>query len=472
MSDRSPAVLELLERAVDEAGLALVPAPDWDDVLTRARAEANGNGVWHGANGTGPWHRSQHPAPLRRLRAPARRRRMATLVLVVLLAGAVIASALASGAFDRFGSWLSSIPGVPSHKAEQDAFNSANLNAPFGFKFSRELREVNRVVVDGTEVRLLGFTANDADVLCLRLAPTDPSRPVPTGCSTRRSLALGGPASLVVGEYQVHGRRSPYRVSFGFAADGTAVVEARFDDGAVRRVPVRNNTFLVVAPIARLQALDAISASGERHPVPFVAPPSTGDSEPLAGAGIRPEVVSAPGRIAWLDRREPRGEPYPADAEKPTWGIGTAEWLRVLRPADALSGERLEVVVAIVRVDTRNPLTKGIAVLQRCSALVDTQGRPTLGGCNPADAPFPASVPLTFGSSIETGSSQTETLIGLASDQVARVAVRTATGNALELPLADNVFAIRLSRAAFPLTLLAFDDRGRVIYAKSTPGAG
>lgn len=205
----------------------------------------------------------------------------------------------------------------------------------------------------------------------------------------------------------------------------------------------------------------------------FVPPASNRGNEPAAGeVPVTPGVPSAPGRISWIDRRDLRGEQYPSGAEEPTWGIGAPEWLRVLGPTDALSGERLDVVVAIVRVDERNPFAQGIPARQLCSALVDTSGRPSLGGCSPADAPFPAGVPLIFGSSLESGSSQTETLIGLVDDDVARVEIHTAAGTVLELPLTDNAFGVRLSRDAFPLSLVAFDEAGRVIYVKSTPGAG
>lgn len=193
MSDRSPAVSELLERAAEEAGLSTMPGPDWGNVLARAQL---------GANGAVARYSPSRPRANARFKASTRRRRLATLALVLLVAGAVIATAVGSGAYDRFSSWLSSIPGVSSSESEQESFNRANQRAPFGFEFSRELREVNRVAVDGAVFRLLGFTAKDSKVLCLRLAAIARAQPVPTGCSTVGSLALApSPASLVVGEY-------------------------------------------------------------------------------------------------------------------------------------------------------------------------------------------------------------------------------------------------------------------------------
>jgi hypothetical protein len=58
---------------------------------------------------------------------------------------------------------------------------------------------------------------------------------------------------------------------------------------------------------------------------------------------------------------------------------------------------------------------------------------------------------------------QFATFDGLASDDVARLEIFTATGNQIAVPLRDNAYLVEVSLARLPAKMVAYDAEGRVI---------
>jgi hypothetical protein len=89
----------------------------------------------------------------------------------------------------------------------------------------------------------------------------------------------------------------------------------------------------------------------------------------------------------------------------------------------------------------------------------------TRGGANGGCTTYPKvfeRTPLTTGMS-GGGSGAFVTVNGFASDDVAHVEAIMATRERVDVPLADNVFAVDLPRAKLPARLVAYDSDGRVI---------
>jgi hypothetical protein len=62
------------------------------------------------------------------------------------------------------------------------------------------------------------------------------------------------------------------------------------------------------------------------------------------------------------------------------------------------------------------------------------------------------------------------TIVGLASDDVARLRLYLATGEYVPVPLRDNAYIAEASLAKYPLRLVAYDREGRVIGARTLRG--
>jgi hypothetical protein len=103
---------------------------------------------------------------------------------------------------------------------------------------------------------------------------------------------------------------------------------------------------------------------------------------------------------------------------------------------------------------------------QVCAELVG--GRYVGGGCWPAGrlfttAPFTATVTQQFGG-------QVVAFTGVASDQVTRMTLYSATGNRQPVPLHDNAYFAVGTLADYPLRLVAHDQNGRIIGIKTFEG--
>jgi hypothetical protein len=175
--------------------------------------------------------------------------------------------------------------------------------------------------------------------------------------------------------------------------------------------------------------------------------------EGLAATNVHPARLSKSatkqpplGKIQWLLRHEPRGEPLPSAGISLGTTSGShwqpVRFARLLSP-NPRSGWK--VVVSLIGKRGRN------------ICLTIYEGRRNIaGGC-------------AFGSLIRPFSAMTTTngaqvaFSGLASDQVARLALVLANGKRLPVPLLDNAFLIVLPMSDQPLRLIAYDRAGTPI---------
>ena len=107
--------------------------------------------------------------------------------------------------------------------------------------------------------------------------------------------------------------------------------------------------------------------------------------------------------------------------------------------------------------------------LQLCETNVE--GRATGGGCDPLAIAFKR-WPFMMGLYTGLGGDQYSVMSGIASDDVASLRLYLGDGGVARVPLRDNAFATLVSRARFPIRLVAYDQAGRVIGIQSMPGDG
>lgn len=343
--------------------------------------------------------------------------------LCVLLAAAALATTL--GGFDD---WLRGVPGEPAPRKAQERFRAANGRSWATFPASTELRELIRTEIARREYVLYGFRSGES--LCLKLAAEVAFQP--QACAPLSALAnTSAPFVVVLAEHTFfdRGARPTAQVSFGIAADGVARVTIEATDGR-RRALLGGNAYLFVAPEPntgnRVLAINGVDARGRstRVHVPDAWPGSTGRDP---GGPRRVEARIEDPKVGWLERGEKRG--FPA-----------AGGIRFVKP-DPLSN------IAV-------GLSGGL-----CLSALDAAGRLAGQSCGSdffARGPINALISCVIcGEFME--------LRGVAADGVARVVFFTADGSRLSVPLRHNLFAGRVGRAQFPIRLVGYDTRGRVV---------
>jgi hypothetical protein len=402
---------------------------------------------------------------------------------VVAAVGAVLVAtpvraALGQG-LDTFSAWLTGSPGKPSSQAEQRAFDRATRSWS-GFPQGTKLRRLVQAQRGGATFTLYGFRG--AGSLCLRL--------VVTGSASARTLtcpplsALRGsrqPALVAAANYGVgttpQTSTGPFTfgtpkftVTFGVVADGVQQIELQRGDLTTAHAVVKGDTFLAVdtnpSPV-----MYAWATSGSRRAAlsltTMPSPPSfsqaTGPQLSARGPGTVQRNVHG-GAIHWLARREPRGAPVPPTVHHVVGVLPDVIFDREIIP-NASAPERLVVSVrpagtAYFGGGLRNKL-------QVCAEVVG--GRFLAGGCWPAGRLF-STAPFTLGVSGQPGG-QTETIAGLASDDVAKLTLYLATGMQVTVPLHDNGYITSAAKADYPVRLVASDTSGRVIGVKTLRGA-
>jgi hypothetical protein len=429
------------------------------------------------------WDEIAAAAGLRRERAQLR---WALASAAALAAAAVVAVSTPLGgalarSFDDFSAWLSGDPGTPASEADQREFEEANARSWLRFPQGTRLRHLLTTEAGGTTVKLFGFRSGSSE-LCLRLTIAGEPPASATDCAPLAELRrAGGPARAVLVDHPVgkgdkfawfgiwRYHSSQLQLTAGIAADAVQSVVVE-DDSGRHEVPASSNAFLYVAEEPDVgQRVKRIWARTERGlaPVPFVPAPGVG------GGGVPPRSVAAPpaprvqrrvtgGRIEWLEAREPRGEPLdvlPEDLRSSVLGqrpLGRRPrphvlFGRVLTP----DPDRPLRVVATLTARRANGLPAGL-----CTWLATRSG--TSGGCSVYPDVFERQQVTT--TLAGHGSAAFMTLVGLASDEVARSEVLLADGDAVDVPLADNAFAVDLPRASLPARLVAYDGDDRVIY--------
>jgi hypothetical protein len=357
-------------------------------------------------------------------------RRPAVAVLVASLAVVLAAAALAAK-LSGFEAWLRGAPGEPAPVEAQDRFRAANGRSWAAFPTTTELRELIRTEVGGREYVLWGFVSGDS--LCLKLAAEVAFQP--QACAPRSALArTSAPIVAVLPEYTFFDRaaRPTALISFGIAADGVRAVTVEAIDGRHRAL-LGGNAFLFIQDRPnwgnRVLRLTALDAGVERTTIalpdawPFVA------SARLPGGPIGAEASLADPRIGWLERSEKRGFPGPGG-------------IRLIKP-DPLS-------------DLAVGLSGG------CLSAVDASGQLAAQSCGFPRRALNAMISCRLcGAFME--------LRGIAADGVARVTAFTADQARLTLPLKHNAFTARIGRTQFPIRLVGYDSRGRVVATQLWP---
>jgi hypothetical protein len=417
------------------------------------------------------------------LRQRARRRRL-TAGAALLAAAATISLATPLGAaiargLDGFSAWITGEPGSPASTQEQRSFDRANARSWVSFPTGTKLRHLVTQHVGGAKVELLGFRSGTS-TLCLRLIVTDKSRMSTTNCAPLANLRLvGAPVRVLIVDQPVgtgkkrawygidHLRSSKLQITAGVAADNVRSVVLRDDHGR-HVVPARANAFLYVAPAPAIgQRVRAISArtAGGLVTVPFAPSPfgMGGSSTTGRAPTVHVDRKVTGGRIGWLDRHEPRGEPLstlPARLRRTMLiggRLGRIVFGRVLTP-DPSAPYRVSI--------TLNSHRRGGPAAGLCTMEVGPFGAG--GGCSPYPGVFDRS-PISFGTSGD-GPGEFVRVTGVVTDDVTRLQVVLANYQRLDVPLVDNTFVAGVSRSDLPARLVAYGSDGKVIAASEPIG--
>ncbi len=414
---------------------------DWDDVIARAGG--------------------------RRSRRP--------LIVAVVVAGALVvgAAALAQSLGHGFGDWLRGSPGTSAPAADKAALERKTF-APLDPDL--DVRQLLTTTYGGRTYRLIGFRSGGAVCLKVVTGTWAPGIACAAGDQLRRSHDLAVPLAVDAPLAAVRpGLPTAPRATYGLAAAQTRRVVLAGDGGS-RDAKVANGAFLSVGPgpVTGHPTLRgfAVDRTGRRRAIPL-APALTKEigqfrtGLPLLGPR-RVEQPTSGGRIGWLGRREPRGEPVPKDLAAllyhprsaalpgripswPTLNIAGGDFARLIQPDPR---DFLRVVVG---------RTKAGAL---CYDLVTRGG--VGGSCLRRGTAF-RTQPFNEGVTYSGSGPQFVLLDGIASEAVARLELVLGTGAVQHVALRDNAFVARVQRARLPARLVAYDAAGRVIGLSTLP---
>jgi hypothetical protein len=237
------------------------------------------------------------------------------------------------------------------------------------------------------------------------------------------------------------------QVSFGIASDGVRRVDVLATDGS-HRAAIGGNAYLFVENKPntgnRVLAVSAVSSTGRRSTIRFGVTYGLFGGSPDSGRPARgPRKVQARiahPKIGWYERGERRGRS---------------------RDELNLSHQQLMDISArarFVKPDTLSDIVVGLDNSICLVLVTDTTGGE---GCNTASSFFA----LGALNVMMSGGGGTESLVvaGAAADGVERLTVFGSEGQKLAVPLRDNLFAARVSASQFPIRLVGYDERGRIV---------
>ena len=436
MTESDSLVRDLLESQVP---LRTERGPDWNDVVRRTRART------------------------------VTRRLLAVGALAAALV--VVASALAASGHNPFGtigSWLNGKPGQPASSREQAGFTNRNNASYAAFPSGTKLRRLAQTTVHGRAFTLLGFKSGES--LCLRLVRATQAGARGTNqCVTLRELDSSQSPVLVASQAWFQTATEYVNGIFGFADDTVHSIELRRGRGAWKTVGVANNVFVSLDgqptgtvkhpnPLPSIVQVRAVTRSGRRVPVPFVASdeasyPNGLPSVPsyLTHGSARPQEVPGPAKVAipfaggtigWLVGHEQRGSAW--QPEHLFINIGTMVFSRAVQP-DAESPVRVGLfLVRTVASRFMSRIKPGTLVL--CETVIRPLNGPSGGiGCNThvaAGSLFNAGQPFT---SNFMGPDQLTEFAGAVADGVASIKLYLASGRVIPAALRDNA-AVRPGR--------------------------
>ena len=128
---------------------------------------------------------------------------------------------------------------------------------------------------------------------------------------------------------------------------------------------------------------------------------------------------------------------------------------------DPGSSKRIAITLSTIEIGPRKG-TRGL-----CYTIVTRGG--SSGSCAGAPDELFRDVPFTFGYMLMGAGDQYATFSGIASDDVARLEIYTATGNRIDVALRDNAFLAEVGLSRLPAKMVAYDTAGRVIGIRQTP---
>jgi len=437
-------------RSVFVRSVPLLPETrrDWSDVL--ARSELAGRAV------------------------RTRRLVLATAIgaaIVTVVTATPLGAAIARG-FGNFSDWLSGKPGQPVSSTERRALEHPG---PYSWALFPKGAKVRRLIVtklDGVQYRLYGYRTGD--MFCLRLA-TSPALLAQTTCAPRSDLASKREPVLplyvdapVVSQKRAGGWLVPVKkssVTFGIVSDGVSGVRGRTRSRDLAGI-VASDSFLIVNPGGggRVRSVSASDAAGDAIAIPIAGPPKTpgdiSDNGALmnklpSGPAFRMAKRQVTGvKIGWLARREPRGAVVPP--RFPEMESGTT-FQRLLAPEPGA----LRIDVSLHRngyicmgfVSPQSESEDGYGCMTKERLTWGGGGDPSMGT---AHFLWREAVGLTEGDQYVTNA-------GLVDDRVSRMMLLLVSGKRVPVTVKDNAFVYMVPRTEYPVLLLAYNSRGRIV---------
>lgn len=395
-------------------------------------------------------------------------------IVVATPLGATIARGLGG-----FSAWITGDPGSPAPRSEQDAFARANARSWLGFPAGTRLRVLTTVrqVSTGRAVRLLGFRSDST--LCIRVLVLGKTRASRQSCAPLSELRqTGAPVRAVMVDqgfgrgtkrawYGIERVGSPaIQLTTGIVADGVKSVTLH-DNAGVHTVPTVSNAFLYVAWSPGVgQRVDSISATTEtgRVVVPFAEAPfgfGVGGKQKAVRGPTHVQRVVKSGKIGWLERREPVGQPLSVLPPRVRHGLLRRQPVfgRVIN-ADPGAADRIAVTVS----NGRN----GGKATEVCVSTVTNAGAG--GGCDPLTAIFAKGPIGAAGTFTANGSDEFTLVSGVVSDDVKTLVAYLSNGQTQDIRVVDNVYLVPIARSKFPLRIVAYDGSARIIGITSPLG--
>jgi hypothetical protein len=432
---------------------------DWADVLARVRP--NRQRSW------------------RRLAQPVRLSLAAAVIAVAVASVATPLGAAIGRTFDGFSAWITGLPGTPASPQQQQAFEEANARSWASFPPGTQLRKLLETDAVGSTFTLFGFRSGDA--LCLRLVVTGPAAGASSSCAPLQALQSANAPALVVASDEPFGTSTsppgsagyqPLLASatFGIASDGVKQIVLDGDDGQHDAL-IAGNAFLYIDQSpklgARVRSAQAVAGDGSTMPLPLAAAPFGGNGSitpantgPAQGpTGIDRHISG--GTIAWIQQRQPHGEPLPnALLQRLTRdSMSTVTFAREVQP-DPANPARIAFIIGIP--------TRSFHPDQQQLCIDLLQGEMAGGGCGTLTQMF-TQQPFNLGVSLRSGADQYAYFSGAVSDDVSALKIFLTNGTVMNVPLQDNGFAVPVARALFPARVVAYDAEGRIIGNQLAP---
>lgn len=402
--------------------------PEWDDVVRRA---STGSRVG--------W-------------------KLAAIVAAALLATGIVAGALAegvlSGSLDRLSSWVGDQPGEPTPE-QQSAFDQANAASYAHFPSSARVGRLLTFELEGRSYDLLGF--RDGPNLCLRVVPPPfPAEHSPPECVPQPLLArVGDPVAIVGGHVRIG--EPATTVLYGLAADSVQNIDVLEQGALLGTAAVRNNAFVLATqdrPRGKEEPPDTnivLRVHGPDGLVDVRAPSFLSrrhvELKDLPGP-VRADTPLQSDSVGWLERGEPRGEPF-------TWPYDFPDrilYSRVLTP-DPTSSFRLALAYGEDPDWQKNG--RWYCTAWFWPLMPDSWSR----GCGRANL---VSTGLTLEGTSPSIVGSFIHYVGVAADGVARIAIVYEDGSVERVPVNDNVFSfyVAINQSS---KFVAYDASGQVV---------